>query len=285
MTKSWNPPKTIEKMYKDAYGSEFPGMNRPTAGKRDNKKLESGDSDIQLYSLGTPNGQKVGILFEEIRDIVDNFSYDAHFVDIGSGDQFSEGFVDINPNSKIPTVLAKNNPSQGEEVKLFESGSICLYFAEKYNLFIPGNTQDKAEMMNWVFWQMGSQGPMTGQFGHFYNYSPETEIEARNYGVMRYGMEAQRLCSVLDQHLSGKTYMMGDLYTIADMMIYPWFNALLASSYQYKELGAYDFLNIKQYKNAVKWAETMAARPAVKRGMRVCSYYEAELGVKPWLNE
>ena len=210
--------------------------------------------------------------------------YDAHYVDILNEDQFTSGFVELNPNSKIPTALDKKGPSD-QKVPLFESASICLYFAEKFNKFIPSSSTERTAMMNWVFWQMGSQGPMTGQFGHFFVYAPGDQHQTRAYGVSRYGMEAQRLCDVLDKSLEGRDFLVGDQYSLADIIVFPWFHQLRSGYEHSSGIAAKEFLNIEQYKSASAWADRILARPAVQRGLRVCSWKEKEKGTKPWLND
>ena len=200
-------------------------------------------------------------------------------VNIGTGAQFGSGFVNVNPNSKIPCAVDKDGPG-GVPINLFESGSIVLYLAEKYNRFLPSDGRLKAEVMNWVMWQMGGQGPMTGNFGHFMVYAPADKIDARNYGVSRYGMEVQRICSVLDRHLEGRTYMVGEEYTVADIICFPWFNQLRTGYKHSSGIDAAGFLSIDKYANANAWADRILARPAVQRGMTVCHWVN---GAKPWL--
>lgn len=228
-----------------------------------------------MYSLGTPNGKKISILLEEL-----GVDYDAHYIDIGKGEQFSSGFVQVNPNSKIPALI-HYNAQDGQNIHLFESGSMVLYLAEKYNQFIPKDPLLKAEVMNWVFWQMATQGPMTGNFGHFFVYAPADKIETRNYGVARYGMEVQRICDVLDKHLEGKEFIVGNEYTIADIMILPWFDQLRTGYIHTSGVAAKDFLSIDKYTNSNRWADKLLSRPQVQRGMEVCLN-----GVgKPWLEQ
>ncbi|KNC75048.1 hypothetical protein SARC_12418 [Sphaeroforma arctica JP610] len=197
----WTPPSKIEDLYKNADGNKFASINAPTAGARDDVELPKGESPIQLYSLATPNGIKASIMLEELSE-AGVLKYDAHKIDISKGEQFHKGFVDINPNSKIPCMLDGEGPD-GKPIHLFESASIVLYLAEKYNMFLPSDPRLKAEVMNWIFWQMAGQGPMTGNFGHFMVYAPADKGAARDYGVARYGMEVQRLSDVLEKHLAG----------------------------------------------------------------------------------
>ncbi|KAJ3337600.1 hypothetical protein HDU93_000796 [Gonapodya sp. JEL0774] len=212
MSLEWTPPKKIEELFAATSGNMFASVNAPTAGARTVESLPVGDAPLQLYSLATPNGQKVGIMLEELAEAgVEGAEYDAFVIQL-NGPQFTSGFVGVNPNSKIPA-LVDTKPLDGKEpINLFESGSIVLYLAEKYKKFIPEDVRKKAEVMNWVFWQMAGMV-----------YAPADKVEARNYGVARYGMEVLRLCDVLEHHLAdGRTYLLGDEYSIADIMIFPW---------------------------------------------------------------
>ncbi len=200
-------------------------------------------------------------------------------INIGKGDQFTSGFVEVNPNSKIPCAVDRDGPG-GEPINLFESGSIMLYFAEKYNRFIPADPRLRTEILNWLFWQMGGQGPMTGNFGHFFVYAPADKVETRDYGVARYGMEVQRLMDVLDRHLAGKTYMVGEEYTIADMAIFPWANQLRTGYVHSSGTSARECLSIDKYTNVIAWIERLKERAAVQRGMTVCGWSGV---AKPWL--
>jgi len=275
-TPVWKPPAKIEELFASTGGNQFAAINAPTAGPRVEQDLPVGSAPFQLYSLATPNGQKVGIILEEL-----GIDYDAHSINIGKGDQFTSGFVGVNPNSKIPAAVDRDGPG-GSPINLFESGSIVLYLAEKYQRFIPSDPRLRAEVMNWVFWQMGGQGPFTGQFGHFMAYAPADKVETRNYGVARYGMEVQRLCHVLDRHLATRTYLVGEEYTIADMMIYPWFRQLNVGYKHASGIGASDFLSVDNYKNVQAWAERVGSRPAVQRGVTVCPFSGPP---KPWLEK
>lgn len=271
------PPEKIETFYANK-NFDTPSGNRPTAGARTERELPRGSASIQYYGLSTPNGNKTGILLEEL-----GVDYDAHQIHIGKGDQFSSGFVDLCPNSKIPAAIDYDGP-EGETVKLWESASIMLYFAEKYKKFIPAHPAKKAEMINWLFWQIGSQGPNTGNFGHFMVHAPEEEVEARTYGVTRYGMEVQRCCSVLNTHLKDRQFMMGDEYTIADMAIFPWVRAVRV---YYKAPNGVDgkmILSVEEnYPVLCAWADRIAERPAVQRGLQVC-LWDNSRGTKPWLH-
>lgn len=238
----WTPPEMA---------GPFGSINRPTAGSRFEKTLPKGNHALQLYSLGTPNGQKVTILLEEL-----GIEYDAYKINIMEGEQFGSEFVAINPNSKIPALLDYSvTPPQ----RVFESGSILLYLAEKEGKFLPTDARKKTECMNWLMWQMGTAPYIGGGFGHFYNYAP-VRIE---YAIDRFTMETKRILDVLDQHLEGKEYICDDEYSIADMAIYPWI-AVLSTGYR-----ASEFLQLESYHNVQKWMTTIASRPAVKRGLRV----------------
>lgn len=283
-TQDWQPPQKIETLFEATGGNAFSGINRPTSGAREEKMLDVGDAPVQLYSLATPNGIKVSVLFEELIEAGCDFSYDAHLINIGQGDQFSSGFTEINPNGKIPACLDRDSLN-GEEVALFESGSICLYFAEKYQRFIPSDPTLKAKMYNWIFWQMGSQGPMTGQFGHFFVYAPSNKHETREYGTARYGMETQRLCDVLDKALDQKEFLVGDELSLADLIVFPWFRQLKIGYPHDSGVRANDFLSIEKYRHAVAWSERLEARPGVERGIQVCDWKNPELGTKPWLKK
>eukprot|EP00035_Acanthoeca_spectabilis_P034221 m.27753 g.27753 ORF g.27753 m.27753 type:complete len:311 (+) comp6472_c0_seq1:213-1145(+) len=265
----WKQPAKVEELFPILPES----TNRPTAGARTDKPVPIGAAPIQLYSLATPNGQKAGIFLEEL-EAAAGVQYDAHLIHIGKGTQFDKGFVDINPNSKIPAVVDRDPAGGGDPVRLFESGSILLYLAEKYGQFIPKDPRAKVEVVNWVFWQVGGQGPMTGSaYNHFVSSAPANL--QRDYPVARYGMEVQRLLAVLDAQLEGKKYVCGDEYTIADMMNFTWFN-MLRNGEKHK-----DFLTISQYKNLNRWADTLLQRKAVQRGLLVCSGKD----LKPWLTD
>ncbi|KAJ3339124.1 hypothetical protein HDU93_008608 [Gonapodya sp. JEL0774] len=209
----WQPPKTIESLYAATAGNNFSAINAPTAGARTQRDLPRGSAPYQLYSAPTPNGFKASIALEEF-----GVDYDAWTINIGKGDQFTSGFVGVNPNSKIPAMYDYGT-SSGKPIRVFESGAIVMHLAVKHGKFLPQDPAKRAEVLSWVFWQVGGQGPMTGNYGHFMVYAPGDKGQARDYGVARYGMEVQRLCDVLDKHLSdGRQYLVGDEYTIADMM-------------------------------------------------------------------
>jgi GST-like protein len=247
------PPK-IWQWDKDN-GGAFASINRPTSGATHDKDLPVGKHPLQLYSLGTPNGQKVTILLEELLAAGHTGAeYDAWLIEIGKADQFGSGFVAVNPNSKIPALM---DHSISPPIRLFESGSILFYLAEKFGAFLPKEQPARAETMNWLMWQMGSAPFVGGGFGHFYAYAPY-KIE---YAIDRYAMEAKRQLHVLDTHLATHTYLVGEDYTIADMAVWPWYGGLLTSAY-----GAQEFLNVGEYKNLARWTDLIGARPAVQRG-------------------
>ncbi|HTV50939.1 MAG TPA: glutathione-dependent disulfide-bond oxidoreductase [Steroidobacteraceae bacterium] len=239
-------------------GGQFARINRPVSGATHEKVLPIGKHPLQLYSLGTPNGQKVTIMLEELLAAGHRGAeYDAWLIRINEGEQFSSGFVAINPNSKIPAMLDR---SSDPPTKLFESGSILLYLAEKFGAFLPTEHYRRAATMNWLMWQMGSAPFVGGGFGHFYAYAP-LKIE---YAINRYAMETKRLLHVLDTHLAASEYMAGDEYTIADIAIWPWYGAIMRSAY-----GAQEFLSVGEYRNVARWVDLIGSRPAVKRGQIV----------------
>lgn len=237
-------------------GGAFANINRPVSGATHEKTLPVGKHPLQLYSLGTPNGQKVTIMLEELlAQGVKGAEYDAWIIRIGDGDQFSSGFVEVNPNSKIP---ALRDHSQNPPVRVFESGAILLYLAEKYGYFLPQDLAKRTETLNWLFWLQGAAPFLGGGFGHFYNYAP-VKIE---YAINRFTMEAKRLLDVLDKQLAQHQFVAGDEYTIADMAVWPWFgNVVLGNVYD-----AAEFLDAGSYKHVQRWAKEVAARPAVKCG-------------------
>lgn len=240
-------------------GGKFANINRPISGSTADKDLPRGEHDLQLHSMATPNGVKVTVMLEELLEAGHSAAdYDAYLVNIIGGDQFGSGFVDINPNSKIPAMM---DHSTTPPTRLFESGSILLYLAEKFSAFIPTDHHAKTECMNWLFWQMGSAPYLGGGFGHFYAYAP-MKIE---YCIDRFTMETKRQMDVLDQHLANNDYMAGDEYSIADMAIWPWYGALA----QGKLYEAGEFLDVTSYTHLVAWADKILKRPAVKRGVKV----------------
>lgn len=248
-------------------GGVFAGINRPTAGARHDSELPVGAHPHQLYSLGTPNGMKVSIMFEELLQAgFAGAEYDAWLIDIGQGDQFGSGFVKVNPNSKIPALVDRQpRLTAGDPpgpVKVFESASILLYLAEKFGAFLPQDLRGRTATLNWLMWQMGSAPFLGGGFGHFYVYAP-LKIE---YAIDRFAMEAKRQLDVLDQHLAEHQYMVGDTYSIADMAIWPWYGRL-ALHQIYDDAGT--FLAVADYQQVQRWARLIEARPGVKRGILV----------------
>jgi GST-like protein len=240
-------------------GGAFAAINRPIAGATHDKELPVGRHPLQLYSLGTPNGVKVTILLEELLALGHaGAEYDAWLIDIRKGDQFGSDFVGINPNSKIPALLDR---SGAEPLRVFESGSILLYLAEKFQAFIPKTLSGRTQTMNWLFWQMGSAPYLGGGFGHFYAYAP-TKIE---YAIDRFAMEVKRELDVLDRQLAENEYLAGGEYTIADMAVFPWYGGLV-KGWSY---GAAEFLSVHEYKHVQRWAEQIYSRPAVQRGRMV----------------
>jgi GST-like protein len=241
-------------------GGRFAKINRPIAGATHEKELPVGEHPLQLYSLATPNGVKVTVLLEELLAIGKPAEYDAYLVNIGTGDQFGSGFVAINPNSKIPALLDR---STTPPTRVFESGAILLYLAEKFGAFVPTPSQPsaRAECLSWLFWQMGATPFLGGGFGHFYAYAPE-KLE---YPINRYAMEVKRQLDVLDRHLADHRYLAGDEYTIADMATWPWYGGLVLHNLYSAEV----FLEAQSYKNVVRWAQEISERPAVRRGERV----------------
>lgn len=256
----YQPAKVWE--WKSESGGRFANINRPIAGPTHDKELPVGKHPHQLYSLATPNGVKVTVMLEELLAAGhSDAEYDAWLIDIGEGDQFGSGFVDINPNSKIPAMMDHAPKGGGDPVRLFESGSILFYLAEKFDAFLPTDTRKRAEVMNWVFWQMGAAPYLGGGFGHFYAYAP-MKIE---YAIDRFAMEVKRQLDVLDRQLAHHEFIAGDDYSIADMLIYPWYGRLVDG-------GAYDageFLQVHEYENVVRWMRALDARPPVKRGKMV----------------
>lgn len=245
--------------YKEGNGGKFANINRPTAGARAEKSLPVGKHPFQLYSLGTPNGMKVTIMFEELLELgIKEAEYDAFLINIGDGDQFGSGFVDVNPNSKIPAMVDKNN---GQPIKVFESGSILLYLAEKFGKFLPQDQAARTRTLSWLFWQVGSGPFIGGGFGHFFAYAPE-KFE---YPIDRFAMEAKRQLDVLDKELAKNKFIAGEEYTIADMAIFPWYGLLVKG----KLYDAAEFLSVHEYKNVIRWADEIKKRPAVARGRMV----------------
>lgn len=253
----YQPPKVWT--WKQSGAGTWASINRPVSGATHEKALPVGKHPLQLYSLATPNGQKVTILLEELLALgVTAAEYDAWLIRIGDGDQFGSGFVGVNPNSKIP---ALEDRSQTPPLRVFESGAILLYLADKFGHFLPKSHAGRTEALNWLFWLQGSAPYLGGGFGHFYHYAP-LKIE---YAIERFSMEAKRQLDVLDQQLATRRFIAGDEYSIADIAIFPWYGALVLDGIY----EAAEFLDVKSYKNVVRWAEEVASRPAVKRGRMV----------------
>lgn len=258
MSDSYKPPKVWQ--WDQQSGGRFANINRPIAGATHDKELPVGEHSLQLYSLGTPNGVKVTVLLEELLELgISDAEYDAWLIDISQAQQFGSGFVAINPNSKIPALV---DHSGNSPLRVFESGAILLYLAEKFNQFVPEvNTPERAECLSWLFWNIGSVPFLGGGFGHFYAYAPEKW----EYPINRYAMEVKRQLDVLDQRLADNQYLCGDTYSIADMANVAWYGALAAGVLY--EAG--EFLDVKSYTHVGRWAQQIQQRPAVKRGQRV----------------
>ena len=251
------PPKVWT--WEQPNGGTFASTNRPIAGATHDAELPRGKHPFQLYSTGTPNGVKVTVMFEELLAAGHaDAEYDAWLISIGKGDQFGSGFVDINPNSKIPALV---DYSGDAPLRVFESGSILVHLAEKFGAFLPTDLAARTECMNWLFWQMGSAPYLGGGFGHFYAYAPYK----MEYPIDRFSMEVKRQLDVLDRQLAENPFVAGDEYTIADMAIFPWYGNLALG----RQYNAGEFLDVASYKNVVAWAEKLDARPAVKRGRMV----------------
>lgn len=241
------------------HGGRFANINRPIAGPTHEQALPVGKHPLQLYSLGTPNGVKVTVMLEELLQAGHTGAeYDAWLIRINEGAQFGSGFVEVNPNSKIPALMDRSGP---EPIRVFESGAILIYLAEKFGAFLPTEPAQRAECLSWLFWQVGSAPFLGGGFGHFYAYAP-VKLE---YAIDRYAMEVKRQMDVLNRHLAEHRYMVGDTYTIADMAIWPWYGAL--SKGQLYEAG--EFLQVQDYTHVVRWAEEIAKRPGARRGRMV----------------
>ena len=253
----YTPPKVWT--WDSESGGKFANINRPIAGPTHEKELPVGKHPLQLYSLATPNGVKVTVMLEELLELGrSEAEYDAWLIDIGEGDQFGSGFVEVNPNSKIPALM---DHSQDPPLRVFESGSILFYLAEKFDAFLPRDTAKRAECMSWLFWQMGSVPYLGGGFGHFYAYAPEKW----EYPINRYAMEVKRQLDVLDRHLADNQYLSGEDYTIADIANHAWYGALVAG----KLYEAGEFLDVQSYTHVQRWTAEIRDRPAVKRGRRV----------------
>jgi GST-like protein len=257
-TADYTPPKVWT--WEKGGGGQFANINRPVSGATHEKELPVGRHPLQLYSLGTPNGQKVTIMLEELLELGHaGAEYDAWLIDIGEGQQFGSGFVAVNPNSKIPALMDRSGPTP---VRVFESGSILMYLAEKFgNAFLPTVQPARAETLSWLFWQAGSAPFVGGGFGHFYAYAP-TRIK---YAIDRYAMETKRQLDLLDRRLADNEYVAGPDYSIADIAIWPWYGGMV-KGWQY---GAGEFLSVGDYRHVLRWADQLLARPAVARGRKV----------------
>ncbi|MFB2705989.1 glutathione-dependent disulfide-bond oxidoreductase [Marinobacter shengliensis] len=254
---TYTPPKVWK--WDSSNGGRFANINRPVAGPTHDKALPVGEHPFQLYSLATPNGVKATVMFEELLEKgIKEAEYDAWLINIMEGDQFSSGFVEVNPNSKIPALL---DHSENPAVRVFESGSILVYLAEKFGAFLPTDRARRTETMNWLFWQMASAPILGGGFGHFYAYAPEKY----EYPINRYTMEVKRQLDVLDRQLADNQYIAGDEYTIADMAIWPWYGSLVKNTVY----EAAEFLEAHTYTNILRWTDELAKRPAVQRGRMV----------------
>ncbi len=254
---TYEPPKVWT--WDSQSGGQFANINRPIAGATHDKDLPVGQHTLQLYSLATPNGVKVTVMLEELLALGHKGAeYNAWLINIGEGDQFSSGFVEANPNSKIPALWDR---SGDKPVRVFESASILFHLAEKFDAFLPKEGPERTEVMSWVFWQMGSAPYLGGGFGHFYAYAPEKW----EYPINRFAMETKRQLDVLDRELANKTFIAGEDYTIADMAIWPWYGQLVLG----RLYSAAEFLDVESYKNLMRWAKAVDARPAVQRGRMV----------------
>ncbi|WP_415893065.1 glutathione-dependent disulfide-bond oxidoreductase [Neptuniibacter sp. PT8_73] len=254
MNAQYIPPKVWK--HEEENGGTWASINRPVSGATHQAELPKGKHPLQLYSMGTPNGQKVTIMLEELLAVgVEQAEYDAHMIQIGEGDQFSSGFVDINPNSKIPALV---DNSESTPTRVFESGAILLYLAKKFGHFLSENPSEQTEQLNWLFWLQGSAPYLGGGFGHFYAYAPE-KFE---YPIDRFTMEVKRQLDLLDKQLANNTFIAGENYSIADIAIWPWYGELVRGN----QYSAATFLDVDSYSNLQRWAEQIAQRPAVQRG-------------------
>lgn len=258
---TYTPPKIWK--WEQENGGQWASINRPDSGARYDRALPTGKHPFQLYSLATPNGVKATVMFEELLELgYQSAEYDAFLINIGDADQFSSGFVDINPNSKIPALVDRSAENKDDTpINIFESGAILLHLAEKFNAFIPSDAEGRAQCLSWLFWQVGSGPYLGGGFGHFYAYAPE-KFE---YPIDRFTMETKRQLDVLDKHLAKNEYMCGNNYTIADIAIWSWYGALVLG----RLYDAAEFLQVEDYTHLHKWAKKIDSRPAVQRGTMV----------------
>jgi GST-like protein len=255
MTESYTPPKVWT--WDKESGGRWASLNRPVAGATHDKDLPVGAHPFQLYSMGTPNGVKVTVMFEELLAAGHDAEYDAWLIRIGDGDQFGSGFVEVNPNSKIPALVDRSGDTP---VRVFESGAILMHLAEKFGAFL-GQSEDRAELLSWLFWQMGSAPYLGGGFGHFYAYAPYP----MEYPINRFAMETKRQLDVLNRHLAGRDWMVGDDITIADIAICPWYGRMVKG----EAYDAGEFLSVHEYEHVIAWADRFYTRPAVQRGVMV----------------
>ncbi|MEL7257985.1 MAG: glutathione-dependent disulfide-bond oxidoreductase [Pseudomonadota bacterium] len=253
---TYTPPEVWT--WEQENGGTFASTNRPIAGATHDKELPVGKHPFQLYSMGTPNGVKITVMFEELLAAGHDAEYDAWLIRIGDGDQFGSGFVEVNPNSKIPALVDRSGT---EPLHVFESGSILIHLAEKFGAFLPASGPERTEVVNWLMWQMGSAPYLGGGFGHFYAYAPEKW----QYPIDRFAMETKRQLDVLDKRLADRPFIAGSEYTIADMAIWPWYGNLVLG----RQYNAGTFLSVHEYKNVVAWAEKILDRPTVQRGRMV----------------
>jgi len=257
MNDTYTPPRVWT--WDAESGGKFASINRPVAGATHERELPLGEHPFQLYSLATPNGVKVTVMFEELLQLGHaDAEYDAWLIRIDEGEQFGSGFVDINPNSKIPAMVDR---SGAQPIRVFESGAILLHLAEKFGAFLPASPAQRAECYSWLMWQMGSAPFLGGGFGHFYAYAPEKY----EYPINRYAMEVKRQLDVLDRNLADRRFLCGDEYTVADIAVFPWYGALVLG----KLYDAAEFLDVRSYANVLRWAEELFERPGVVRGRRV----------------
>jgi GSH-dependent disulfide-bond oxidoreductase len=253
----WTPPAIWT--WDAPNGGQFASINRPVSGATHERTLPVGRHPMQLYSMGTPNGQKVTILLEELLALGHTGAeYDAWLIRIGEGHQFSSGFVEVNPNSKIPALMDRSGP---QPVRVFESGAILLHLAEKFGAFLPASGPARTEVLNWLFWQMGSAPYVGGGLGHFYAYAP-VKIQ---YAIDRFAMETKRQLDVLNRRLADSAFVAGDSYSIADIAIWPWYGSMAKG----QSYGAGEFLQVHEYEHVIRWADALAQRPAVQRGRKV----------------
>ena len=268
MSEQWQPPKVWT--WDEDSGGQWSKINRPVAGATHERELPVGEHPFQLYSLGTPNGVKVTILLEELLEAGEAAEYDAWLVDIGEGEQFGSGFVEANPNSKIPALVDRSGP---KPIRVFESGAILMHLAEMFGRFMPTQRAARAETLSWLMWQMGSAPFLGGGFGHFYAYAPEKYA----YPINRYAMEVKRQMDVLDKRLAENEWLNGEGYSVADMAVWPWYGGLALGKLY--EAGA--FLSVHEYEHVIAWAKRIGERPAVKRGRHVNRVFGPEEGRVP----